>query len=389
MNKILPMLLLSLFFLQCNSDSTAPDNNRTSQITINGRLNPAGLAKNGAFAVPTQVLIYRDFGKADITAVRTDGVFSITVDRKPCGLVFLDAADSVIGVLSLAAGIDALPLTMIDSTVSVVDLKTISIQQGIGTPEHNPIDPGGEAEMTADERAVYRLQSALFSAIIRNLDMDGDGNIDVLAARKYWMRFGSDFDGGTAPTADPGSGAPMPRQNVFHFNFSDGETPAAEPKAILTAPDGMQFLCHEASTNDFTQYHWVLQNTSWSSFIEGRYSILYAGTRSVTFSVASPLKMDNYIVAAQLWYEKTGSIITRVHWKWRMLNGAPIDASRLLKKHVILQFNYNGFSSQKNYQLTSSDTQCDVNVDANNLMQILVSCNDLFGNWQPTFYSIQ
>ncbi len=389
--SFLSFLILSLFLLQCKSDSTSPtfDSGRTSHLTIKGRLNDVTLAKNSTSVSISKVLVYRDFGKADIAAVESDGTFSIKVDRKPCGLVFLNAGDSVIGVLSLASGIDALPLSLIDSSIALLDLKTITVTAGIGTPEHNPIEAGGEAEMTENERAAYRLQSALFNAILRNLDMDGNGTIDLLGGRKYWMRFGADFDGGKAPTSDPGSSSPMPRLNVFHFNFSDGEAPAADPPAVLTAPDGIQFLCHEASSNDFTQYHWVLQNTSWTSFISGKYKISYAGAREVTFSVISPLNLENYIVAAQLWYEKTGKKITRVHWKWKMLNGTTIDASRLLQKDVLLQFNNHGFRSQKNYQLTSADTVCNVDVDTDNLMQILVSCNDLFGNWLPTFYSIQ
>lgn len=388
-----PFALLSLLFIfhltGCDHHTDAVGVNPDDRITLKGRVASSSLARAGGAATAAKVLVVRDFGNADIALIGTDGSFSMNVERKPCGLVFLSAADSVIGVLSLAAGIDALPLTLVGEGVTLLNLKDITITAGTGTPQHNPIDAGGEAAMSAEERAAYRLQSAFFNAILRNLDMDRDGVIDLLSPRKYWMRFGSDFDGGTAMTAEPGPTAPLPKQNVFHFNFSDGETPVVPPVPMLWAPDGKVFPCHEANTNDLKQYHWVLQNTAWSSFLGGAYAIDYAGGRRVEFTIASPLQVENYIVAAHLWYEMEGNTITRVHWRWRMLNGAPIDASRLIAKQVILQFNYNGFSSQKNYQITSADTQCDVSVDTTNLMQILVSCNDLFGSWQPTFYAVR
>jgi hypothetical protein len=67
-----------------------------------------------------------------------------------------------VGYLSLSSGIEALPLMMIDGAVAQIDMKDINIQDGIGTPQHDPIVAGGEAEMTADELAAYKLQSALF-----------------------------------------------------------------------------------------------------------------------------------------------------------------------------------------------------------------------------------
>jgi hypothetical protein len=134
-------------------------------------------------------------------------------------------------------------------------------------------------------------------------------------------------------------------------------------------------------------YHWVLQNTSWNSFASGRYGITYGATGPVTFDVSTPLNTENYIVAAHLWYEMTGPKITKVHWKWEMLNGASIDATRLMQKDVILQFSY-GVSVQKNYHITPAHTECVVDVDTTSLQSMLLSCNDLFGNWMPTNYSL-
>jgi hypothetical protein len=362
---------------------------------VSGRSGLAPAARASSSGAVQKVLVYRDFGAADISPVDANGNFAVTVERKAVGLVFLDAANAVVGYLSLAGGIAALPLMMVDSAVGQIDLRNITIQDGVGTPQHDPTGVGGEAQMTADELAAYRLQSALFSTIVRNLDMDGDGVIDVLTSRPYWLMFGADFDGGLAATSSAGASAALPALNVFHFNFSDYNIEAGSPSGELVPPDGGRFALHESGIFTFmrngqplvtaTMYHWVLQNTSWSSFASGRYQITYDAGRHVSFDVGSPLNADDYIVAAHFWYEMTGARITRVHWRWQMLNGASIDATRLIQEGVGLQFSY-GISSQVNYHVSTSDTAYAVDVDTTGLQTVLLGCNDLFGNVQMTNY---
>jgi hypothetical protein len=345
-----------------------------------------------------KVLVYRDFGAADISPVDASGNFSVNVERQACGLVFLDGSNNVVGYLSLASGIEALPLMMVDSAVAQINLRDITIQDGIGTPQHDPMGAGGEAQMTAEELAAYRLQSALFSTIIRNLDMDADGVIDVLTDRPYWLMFGADFMGGVAATSASGAAGTTPLLNVFHFNFSDYNLAAGTPTAELLTPDGSRFSSPDVGVFTFmrdrqptvtaTMYHWPLQNTSWTSFNPGRYEITYDAGRHVAFDVASPLNADNYIVAAHLWYETAGTRITKVHWKWEMLNGTSIDATRLMQPEVILQFSYN-VTTQVNYHVTPRDTAYVVDVDTTSLQSILLGCNDLFGNVQMTNYSMR
>jgi actin-related protein len=104
--------------------------------------------------------------------------------------------------------------------------------------------------------------------------------------------------------------------------------------------------------------------------------------------MTTPLNTENYIVATHLWYERTGPKITKVHWTWEMLNGVNIDATRLMQQDVMLQFAY-GVNTQKNYHVTPAQTACVVDVDTSGLTSMLLSCNDLFGNWMPTNYSLR
>ena len=396
-------------FLRCNRDTSnnpvSSTDNSSQRLLLKGRIASVGLMKSGTShssllsnsAAVRKVLVYRDFGDADLSPVDSNGNFLVKVERKPCGLIFLDESNKVVGYLSLSSGIEALPLMMVDSAVAQIDMKEINIQGGIGTPQHNPIGAGGESEMTAEELAAYKLQSALFSVIIRNLDMNNDGVIDVLSDRPYWLMFGADFDAGIAATSDPGDSGTMPLLNVFHFNFSDYNKAIGIPDADLMTPDAMHFVRPDFGLFTFpgtgttaTMYHWVLQNTAWGSFVPGSYVITYDADKQIRFDINSPLNADNYIVAAHLWYETAGTKITKVHWKWKMLNGSAIDATKLLQKDVGIGFDYNMSDliprPSKNYHVTPADVECAVDVDTASLHGIGLSCNDLFGNLQMTNY---
>lgn len=389
--------------LRCSRDSTTAPGGSSQALLVKGRIASVSPGMSGvspvsrAFssAAVQKVLVYRGFGDADVAPVDANGNFSVDVEREACGLVFLDGSNNVVGYLSLASGIEALPLMMVDSTVAQIDMRDITIQGGIGTPQHDPIGAGGEAQMTADELAAYRLQSALFSTIIRNLDMNADGVIDVLSDRPYFLMFGADFDGGLAATSDPGASGARPSLNVFHFNFSDYNRAPGTPTAELSTPDASRFSSPDIGLYTFmhngqpyataTMYHWPLQGTSWNAFNPGTYEVTYDAGRHVSFNVASPLNGENYIVAAHLWYETAGAKITKVHWKWEMLNGASIDATRLMQQDVALQFSY-GVNTNVTYHVTPGDTEYAVDVDTTSLQSILMGCNDLFGNVQMTFY---
>ena len=140
-------------------------------------------------------------------------------------------------------------------------------------------------------------------------------------------------------------------------------------------------------------YHWPLQNTSWSSFIPGNYLITYDTDKQITFNINTPLNAENFIVAAHLWHETAGKKITKVHWKWKMLNGSAIDATRLMQKEVGLTFDYSMSDlvprPQKCYHVTPADVECAVDVDTDSLQVISFGCNDLFGNQQITNYSMR
>lgn len=344
-----------------------------------------------------KVLVYRDFGVADVVNIDADGRFAVDVAREACGLVFLDAADHTIGYLTLANGIAALPLMMVDSSVRVVDLDSIEIADSVAVPSNDPTAPGGVAAMTPTEVAAYRLQSALFATIIRNLDMNDDGVIDVLSPRPYMIWLRSWFNGGTPPTTDPGPAAPAPAIADFSFFFSDFALASSTSPATLRLPGGQTYLSGLWQYDDptpgrspYTIHHWVLQNTGWQAFGTGSYRIDYEGRPPVSFDLRFPLDGNKYIVATRVWYEVTADTIRRIHWEWRMRDGSNIDPTRLMRPgQVMIQFGY-GIGTEGgtsiDVRVRPDETSRDVKAPLSGLSNINFGADDLFGNQLITVF---
>lgn len=400
----LPAVLVAM---ACDAGPTGPG--ASSTLKLRGRVTSVASASHsaagGAAALSVadvrKVLVYRDFGSADLVAVDADGRFAVDVAREACGLVFLDANDRAVGYLTLANGIAALPLMLVDSSVSAVDLDSIAIEDSVARPSDDPTAPGGVAAMTPTELAAYRLQSALFSTIVRNLDMNGDGVLDVLSPRPYLIWLRTVFAGGNPPTSDPGPDAAAPPLEDFSFFFSDFTLASGSTSGTLQLPGGQSYPTHYvwAHTHptpgrppQITMYHWVLQNTGWQSFGVGNYRIWYDGRGPVTFDLRDPLNGDQYIVATRMWIEVAGDTIRRVHWQWRMRDGRSIDPTRLMRpRSVGLQFGYGVGTeggTQIDYRLSPQETSRDVKAPTAGLTNILLSADDLFGNQLITWYRV-
>lgn len=397
----------ALALTTCGEGPTAPRASAT--LRVRGRVTAvtsalreaSGRADLVSTADVRKVLVYRDFGYADVVTIDADGRFAVDVAREACGLVFLDATDRAIGYLTLANGIAALPLMLVDSSVRVVDLDSIIIEDSVARPSDDPTSPGGVAAMTPSEVEAYRLQSALFATIVRNLDMDADGVIDVLTPRPYLIWLRTVFTGGNPPTADPGPSAPMPPLEDFSFFFSDFSLAAGPTSGTLQLPDGQVLPTHYAWTHshpspgrpsEMTMYHWVLQNTGWQAFRAGTYRIAYADRGPVSFELRDPLNGEHYIVATRMWYEATADTIRRIHWQWRMRDGRSIDPTRLIRPMgAMLQFAY-GVGTEGgttiDVRLRTDETSRDVKAPLSGLTSIHFGADDLFGNQLITWYRL-
>lgn len=350
--------------------------------------NVSALASSGPI---TQVLVYRDFGNADLASVDATGHFAVDVDRRrPCGLVFLAADNAVVGYLSLADGIEALPMSLAADGVVEIDLEDIAFSNGVGTPGHNPIESGGETELGATELALYRLQGALFSAIVRNLDMNGDGVIDVLSDRRYWMMFGAVLEGPPV-SSHAGTRMALPTLSSMRLSVSDYHPAVLTPAPVLSTPDGSAFTCTQSQDrwagdpsdpSEIPVYVWDSQN-HWNAFGSGEYHIDYdVDHKQLDFAVQSPLATDKLIAATDLWFEQRDPSTVTLHWQWRMLDGADLDVSRLLKI-IIAGFTFNDGRAPLFKNPMPQDTEFSFDLDQqalNHVEAVSITARDYFGN---------
>ena len=185
---------------------------------------------------------------------------------------------------------------------------------------------------------------------------------------------------------------------MLNFNFSDYHACVAEPQAVLSPPDEAGYSCnnlemrwagHPPDASEIPVYHWMI--SGWTSFISGGYSITYdTDHKQVAFDVTCPLASDNYIIAANLWCEADGAAMSKLHWKWKMRDGATLDASKLLRS-VILQLNFSDDRPGIFVNPQPSDTEYTFNLDADefaHLSIIYINARDRFGNEQGTRYMV-
>lgn len=286
-----------------------------------------------------RVLAFRGFGRADAVDVEADGRFAIDVSRdQPVGLVFLDATDAVVGVLSLGDGVSALPTSVAAGGLAEVDLSTITLDAGVATAAADPLAPGGALALDATQREVFALQSSLFSSIVRNLDLNHDDVIDVRSARPYWLMFQAIYVT-PAVSGEPAQGS-APSFNEFRLLFSDGQPVELSPQPVLRLPDGVEFRGAQpelrwTGDQDGSQlpgYVWGSGSNA-ASFAAGPWAITYgAASTRLDFDVVTPLSAQRHLVAVDVWQEKSGDTLT-LHWRWGVTGGGVpgVDGPRLIK----------------------------------------------------------
>lgn len=190
--RLILIIFVSLFFLQgCKNNPSSPSNN-TGNFNIKGNFNSYSSLSVNKLDVPqaAKVIIYYTRVMSAFVLDVSNGSFSVQPFKdEPAGLVFADSSNHYLGYLTFGSGIDSLPLNMLKTDVTTIDLKSITITAGVAVPEYSPI--GNEIPMTASDVSAYSLNNGIFATLLKNPDVDGDGIVDALenSFYKYFMTY--------------------------------------------------------------------------------------------------------------------------------------------------------------------------------------------------------
>jgi hypothetical protein len=142
-----------------------------------------------------KVMVFYQDGTYVVSEVTDEGNFSLQVDRDgPAGMIFVGAGNDFLGYLTLGDGVDTLPLNSIADSVGEIDLGILSSLGLIVEPAHNPL--GNEIPLTPLDLKALAQCDDFFSSIVKNPDVDGNGIIDSLEGKDYFMELYYKFPGG-------------------------------------------------------------------------------------------------------------------------------------------------------------------------------------------------
>jgi hypothetical protein len=336
-----PFILLGIFsllLLGCTKekdDNSSSDDLQGKPVTISGTMSASALQVTGVLALSSN----NKFKKVAVTNQQ----FSIELDNgKPWGLVFLNAAEQPLGILSLGNGIESLPLQNINSSYTKINLDTISLDGTIFTPKHNPI--GSEISLTAEQIQIIAGMDDYLVALMKNPDVNGNGKIDVLEGKLfslsviYFIKPGNFHVPALTPTLDP-------TKLIEGYRLFLTVRDASYPETIYyTGPAGSP-LHNTASesylaTNDSRVYStYYLQDLSGiASFIPpgGIYTINY-GSSTLTFNLSDQSYVNTNIVFP--WPTVTlndNGTLNKVDWTYMIPAGAAsFDVSALLRDIMV------------------------------------------------------
>jgi len=330
----------------------------TNTITIKGNILNGSHAKNlwydrlldkihsPAYALDpnevAKVMVFYQDGSYKFSKVTEDGNFSITVDKSaPAGMIFVGAGDNFLGYLTLGDGIDTLPLNSIADDVSEIDLGILSSSGLIVEPSHNPLS--NEIPLTPEEQKALAQCDDLFSSIVKNPDVDGNGIIDFLEGKffrlqiLYYVSAGS-FDGDLGLTVNEPT-------DISGYKLAFDLTGTNLPQTVdFTGPAGSGLSSStSAGSNVYTG-----RTTYFSPYVgsippAGQYTVDY-DTNTLTFTLpdqsAAP---SNIVLPVPTVTLNDDRSIQKVNWVYRLGSAATaaLDPLTIISK-IELQIDGSG-----------------------------------------------
>jgi hypothetical protein len=365
----------------------------SGKITLSGRFAPPtasdstpGSASGTSVATITTVIIFDTNGNYS-TAPVTNGAFAIPVDTAaPVGMIFAGAANNFLGYMTLGNGINSLPLTVLKDGTTSIDLQTLTASGNVFTPGHNPL--GTDLPLTAQEQSAFAQCNSLFSAIVQNPDLDGNGAIDMLEGKCYrvFVSYGvkaMSFNGALTPTL-PGA------LSIQYFNLSVMTTDLSDSgPATVTGPvgSGLVNAACSVSVQNTQLFYNVYPNLGSSPTpvpMAGTYVFRTALGKTLTIAVPDQSSANARIVVAVPTVTPSAGNVNRIDWVYKTVGNNNAIAPAAVINTLIVSIDHplgsRSFNSSNLPSSITSLTLTNLAVPWDSSTCLYMAYNDVFDN---------
>ena len=335
-----------------------------------------------------------------------DGSFSVNGQLgSGVALIFLDASNKYIGNLC-PQGLNMLPLGNLSNGENTsIDLSTLTLEGTHVIPAHDPL--GNEIQISPTEINCLKAIDGYYEAIAKNIDVDNDGNPDVLSNKQliiytmfaingghwgfnetppvpidsthYYVNYMVEFGGGSALTfnnSDIAVSGPAgdPYNDIKCWGYMKAPQCGGDRAFIST-------FCRETRAQD---------NAPWGSaflpFKAGLYTLTLDGTRNFTLNYSCVDMKYNLVLITPTLHTNTEGKLTSITFEYHLPNGTTINPANVVTNVMVQlcdasmrQFYVNDkgkLTGQTGFDMITFDTP----IDISQLFQMDLWYDDLLGN---------
>ncbi len=340
MKKLLVLLSITLIMAGCSKE----DESEGSKIVIKGTIISSGNVKSTRLKSTNSFLLSEArkvlvFNSNSYSVFNIDdGSFSAQAPSgTACALTFLTMDNRFIGSLQ-AGGLNVLPLVSLkDGDKTVIDLSNLTLEGTNVIPSNNPL--GNEIGLNAEEIEWYKEIGGYYESISKNIDVDNDGIIDILAKKE--LRVSSSFMviAGTYGIGDlePQIYDTSDIRISYSMRFSYGSNllPANAESAVLSGPNDNPYNDISMSGYDVADrgflafFHRGPQNQDSPPFRKGEYTMTVNGT-GYTINYATICPMIYLIFPVPTLHTNSNGDITSVSINYKRFDESSVNPDNFI-----------------------------------------------------------
>jgi len=398
-----------MLIVSCNKDNDS--STEKSGIVIKGTI-PAGSRKSvdsnadgsKSLSDAKKVLVFSKYYYEVCDIV--NGGFSVTGQiGTGVALIFLDANNKYIGNLA-PHGLNMLPLgSLSNGENTIIDLSTLTLVGTSVIPAHDPL--GNEIQITETEISRLKALDSYYEAIAKNIDIDNDGNPDVLTDKQLVIYTMFTIVGGRWGINNT---APVPNDSEHYYvnymlefgggsalTFTDNKISVSGPVedpytdiklwGYMKAPQCggdrafISSFCRETRAQEGAPF-----GSAFMPFKKGTYTLTLDDNRKFTLSYSSIDMQYNLVIVSPTLHTNSDGKLTYITFQYKLPDGTPINPASVLT-NVMVQLSNNQhtqFYVNDKTKLTCltgfNELKLDTPLDISDMHHIDLWYDDLLGN---------